>query len=231
MTKIQRKKYMTLESSKNLGGIGAILLFVGAVGFLVEPLLAFAAIIGVILCLVALHGLADFYRERGIFNNALWAFLAIIVGIIVAIAALAYLVVYTDILSQFVQVLYPTWNGDWTTLPTTPQISPDNLNVSLLVPLLTPIIEIYVLFCIFLVITGFFIWRSLKKVSVKANVGLFGTAGILLFIGAILSILFIGLILMWIATLLMAIAFFQLRPQVEPPSTTMAPPALTPTPV
>jgi uncharacterized membrane protein len=53
--------------------------------------------------------------------------------------------------------------------------------------------------------------RSLKQVSDKSTVGLFGTAGLLLLIGAFLTIVFIGFILMWVAALLIAIAFFQLK--------------------
>ena len=217
---------MTLESNKNLGGIGAILLFIGTAGMLVEPFLAFAAVLGVILALVGLHGLADYYKERRIFNSGLRAFIAIIVGAVVAVAALFYVVVYTDLLSQIIHIVYPTWNGDWTTLANTPQASAESIDVTALVPLLTPIYEVYALFCVFLVATGFFIWRSLKQVAAKADIGLFGTAGILLFIGGLLSFLLLGLVLMWIATLMMAIAFFQLKPQPaeQPPaSATIAP--------
>jgi uncharacterized membrane protein len=48
--------------------------------------------------------------------------------------------------------------------------------------------------------------------------GLFSTAGLLLLIGAVLIIAFgLGAILMWIAVLLLAIAFFQIKPQIEQP--------------
>ena len=46
---------------------------------------------------------------------------------------------------------------------------------------------------VFSIIAAFFIWRSLKQVSNKSNTGLFGTAGLILLIGAIIPI--IGLIL------------------------------------
>jgi uncharacterized membrane protein len=218
---------MTLESNKNLGGIGAILLFVGTAGMLVEPLLGFAAVLGVILALVGLHGLADYYKENRIFNNGLWAFVAIIVGAVVAVAALFYVVVYTNLLSQIIQIVYPTWDGDWSSLASTPQASAESIDFAALVPLLTPIFEVYALFCVFLVAAGFFIWRSLKQVAAKADIGLFGTAGIMLFIGGLLSFVFLGLVLMWIATLMMAIAFFQLKPQ---PEQTAVAPAVSPQP-
>ena len=46
-----------------------------------QPLFAFIGIVGIILLLIALHGLAEVYRDRAIFNNALIAFIAVIVGV------------------------------------------------------------------------------------------------------------------------------------------------------
>ena len=71
----------------------------------------------------------------------------------------------------------------------------------------------------------------LKTLSAKASVGLFSTAALLLLIGAFLTIVVIGFILMWIAVLLIAIAFFQIKPQPEQPVATVTPPPSTPTPV
>ncbi len=207
---------VTLESSRNLGGIGAILLFVGAAGILVEPFLGFVAVLGVVLGVVALHGLADHFAEKRIFSNGLWAFIALVVGVVVAFAALFYLLVYTDIFSQFAHIIYPAWNGDWATLPSAQAASPESIDVAALVPLLTHIYEVYAVFCVFLVASGFFVWRSLRQVQGKSGINLFGTSGILLFIGGILSFVFIGVILMWIAILMLAIAFFQLKPQPQP---------------
>ena len=62
---------MTLESSKTLGGIGAILMFIGVLPF-IQLLWVIVDIIGAILVLVALHGLANYYKEAGIFSNALY---------------------------------------------------------------------------------------------------------------------------------------------------------------
>jgi uncharacterized membrane protein len=72
------------------------------------------------------------------------------------------------------------------------------------------------------IIASFFIYRSLKQVSNKSNVGLFGTAGLILLIGAIIPI--IGLILMWVSALILAIAFFTLKPQEQPIATVISPP-------
>ncbi len=59
---------MTLESSKNLGGIGALLIVIGTIGSAV-PYAGILSLIGVILLLIGLKGLANFYKEEDIFNN------------------------------------------------------------------------------------------------------------------------------------------------------------------
>ncbi|MBN1245190.1 DUF996 domain-containing protein, partial [Candidatus Bathyarchaeota archaeon] len=69
---------MNFETSKNLGGVGAILMFIG-----VLPLFAYSGVIslvGLILTLIAVKGLADYYSEAGIFNNALYAVITAIAG-------------------------------------------------------------------------------------------------------------------------------------------------------
>jgi len=43
-------------------------------------------LIGIILVLIGMKGLADFYGEREIFNNALYGFIFGIIGVVVAIA-------------------------------------------------------------------------------------------------------------------------------------------------
>jgi uncharacterized membrane protein len=82
---------VTLDSSKTLGGVGAILLFIGVIAFFAYPFLAILGLIGIILVLVALHDLANNYKESGIFNNALFSFIAGIVGLVVTGITVVYL--------------------------------------------------------------------------------------------------------------------------------------------
>jgi uncharacterized membrane protein len=221
---------MTLESSKTLGGVGAILLFIGAITFFVEPFLAILGLIGIILVLVALHDLANNYKESGIFNNALFSFIAGIVGLVATGITVVYLFFYTTIFTDFLHVIYPTWNGDWTTLTgLTPNTS--NITASDAAPILESFLLVLVVLWIFSIIATFFARRSLKVLSAKASVGLFSTAALLLLIGGFLVIVGIGFILMLIALLLIAIAFFQIKPQPEQPVATMAPSPSMPTPV
>jgi uncharacterized membrane protein len=222
---------MTLESSKNLGGIGAILMFIGLIPIPgAQPYLGIIALVGMILVLVALHGFANYYKESGIFNNSLYGVVAGIVGIVTAGVVVVYLFFYTSIVTDFLHKIYPGWNGNWSTLSgLTPTIS--NITTSDVLSILGPMLLVLVVLWIFAIIAAFFVRRSLKTLSAKASVGLFSTAALLLLIGAFLSIVLIGFLLMWIAALLIAIAFFQIKPQPEQPAATMAPPPPTPTPV
>jgi uncharacterized membrane protein len=218
---------MTLESNKTLGGIGAILLFIGLIPY-GEPFTGIIALAGLILVLVALYGFANIYKERGIFNNFIYGIIAGIVGSVIA-GVVVVITVLTS-LKNFLYQIFPSWNGDWSKLSgLTPNIS--NITMSAVLPFLEGLLVVFVVLWIFLIIVAFFARRSLNILSAKTGVGLFSTAALLLMIGAVLTIVLIGILLMWIAVLLLAIAFFQIRAQPEQPVTTMAPPPSTPTPV
>jgi uncharacterized membrane protein len=204
---------LNFETSKNLGGIGAILMFIGfilptfASGFgLILPL------IGLILTLVGLKGLADYYNEAGIFNNFLYGTLAGIAGMVVA--ALAFVFVVFTMLTDFLYTLFPTWNGDLSSLTgLTPDLTA--IDPTAIMPFLTAFLVILVILFFTAIIVAIFMRKSLNSLSAKAGVGLFGTAGLLLLIGAVLTIIAIGLILIWIAMLIMTIAFFSMKPQAQ----------------
>jgi uncharacterized membrane protein len=97
-----------------------------------------------------------------------------------------------------------------------------NIDPTAIFPFIAGILVVLVIVWIFAIIAAFFVWRSLKQFSNKSSVGLFGTAGLILLIGAIIPV--IGIFLMWISALILAIAFFTLKPQ-EPPMQPMMPPS------
>lgn len=218
---------MSIESNKNFGGIGAILLFIGVIPY-GQPYTGIIALVGLILFLVALYGFANIYKERGIFNNFIYGIIAGIVG-----AVIAGVVVVVSVLTTLANLLYqifPGWNGDWLTLS---GLIPNTSNITMgaVLPLLVGLLSVFLVLWIFAVVAAFFARRSLNALSAKTSVGLFSTAALLLLIGAFLTIVLIGLLLVWIAVLLIAIAFFQIKAPPEQPVTTMAPPPSTPTPV
>ena len=80
---------MTFESSKNLSAVGALLIVIGAaLGFAVS-FSGILSLIGIILLLIGLKGLADFYKEEGIFNNALYSMIIAVVGCVVGVGIIA----------------------------------------------------------------------------------------------------------------------------------------------
>lgn len=209
---------MELNTIRILGGVGAVLMFIGILPYV--NYLGILGLIGLILVLVALYYLAGYYTERGIFNNALYGFIAGIVGVVVAGVAIAVSVLSS--LTNFLYEIFPTWDGNWSSLSgLTPD--PSNLSLDALWPFLTGILIALVVLWVFAIIAAYFARRSLTSLSAKSGVGLFGTAGLLLLIGAVLIIAFgVGLILIWISLLVLAIAFFQLKPQLTQPVTSAA---------
>ena len=202
---------MTAESSKNLGGIGALLMFIGVLPYV--NYFGIIELIGAILVLIALHGLGSYYKEEGIFNNALYGIIAGIVGVVLAVVV-GIAIVLPDI-KDFILKIFPSWNGDWSTLSSLSGMTPITANIDFgdIIPFIVAAIVIVAILWVFGIISAFLVRRSLKQLSTKANVGLFSTAGLLLLIGAVLIIVGFGLLLIWIAVLLVAIAFFTMHPE------------------
>jgi uncharacterized membrane protein len=206
---------MEIGTSKILGGVGALLMFIGILPYV--NYFGVIEIIGLILVMVALYNLGSYYREGGIFNNALYGLIIEIVGGVISVGVIIIAVLTS--LTDFLYTLFPDWNGDWTALS---GLTPDPTNITLdsIMPFLTGIFTMLIILWIFTIIAAFFVRRSLGTLSEKSGVGLFSTAGLLILIGSVLIILLgIGLVLIWISALLLAIAFFQLRPQEEQPTT------------
>ena len=208
------EKNVSIETSKTLGGIGAILMFVGIIPVINSY--AVIELVGLILVMVALYNLAGYYSERGIFNNALYGVIAGIVGVAVAVGTVI-LSVLTSV-TDFLYAVFPDWNGDWASLSgLTPD--PSNLSMEAIVPFLVGLFVALAVLWIFTIIATYFVRRSLISLSAKSGVGLFSTAGLLMLVGAVLTIAFgLGLILIWIATLILAIAFFTMKPQESQPA-------------
>ena len=61
---------------------------------------------------------------------------------------------------------------------------------------------------VFLIVSAIFIRRSYDTMATKLNVGTFRTAGLLYFIGAILTIILAGFIVLFVAAIIQIIAFF-----------------------
>ncbi|MEM2917647.1 MAG: DUF996 domain-containing protein [Candidatus Bathyarchaeia archaeon] len=177
---------MSLESNKTLGGVGAILIAIGSF----VPIIA---LIGIILVLIAMKGLADHYNERPIFDNALYGFIFGIIGIVAALAIFVMAFVSGAILAD-------------------PLASIGGLLVALAVAF------------IFLLLSAIFYRKSFTLISAKSGEKMFDTAGLLLLLGAILTIVLIGFILWFIGWILAAVGFFSIKTPTTQPSPSPPPP-------
>jgi uncharacterized membrane protein len=185
-----------LDSSKNLAGIGSILLLF--------PVLS---IVGIILLYLGVKGLSEYYRDETIYHDALRG---VIYGIIalIAIAAAVPLFVIGGMFSVFSAGLGAGFG---------------------LLSLLLLLVVVFV----FYVLAATQFRKAFNTLAQKTGEHMFETAGTLLFVGAILTIvLFIGLILIFIAWIIATIAFFSIKvPQQQYgylPPTAPAPPTYMP---
>jgi len=203
---------MTIETSKNLGGIGAILMFIG-----VLPIFSFSGVIsliGLILVLIAMYGLADYYKESGIFNNALYGVILIIVGGV--IAAVAAVVALLDFFSELGITIGLGNAADWSSQIA--GINWQNVSFDIISRFAVYILLALVILFVFAIAAAVLIRKSLRLLSAKTGVGMFGTVGIIVLVGAVLTIVLVGVFLIWIATLLLAVAFFSVKPQQTQPA-------------
>jgi uncharacterized membrane protein len=204
---------MDFQTCKTLGGVGAILLLIGCLSS-VSPAVGFLGLVGIILVLIALNGFADYYKEKGIFNNALYGIIIFIVGFVITIAVVVYMLV--DFLTSLGIDL-----GDWQSFQTidwTNVMTPDKI-MNLVG---SGIIALVILF-IFSILGAYFLKRSLDLLAAKTEVKLFGTTGLILLIGAVLTIILIGFILIFVAIILLIVAFFSIKTPTPVPT-----PAATP---
>jgi uncharacterized membrane protein len=220
MVRVETKeeKSLNLETSKNLGGVGAILMFIGVLPFPYSGIISF---VGLILVLIAMYSLANYYKESGIFNNALYGVITAIVGGVATagIVVFALFDLFTDLGVTLGIENVAEWSVELS------QIDWTNVGLDLIGNFAAYIFLGLVVLFVFVIITAILLRKSLGLLSTKTGVGLFGTTGLLILIGAVLTIIAIGLILIWIAMLILAIAFFSIKPQQAQPTM----PAVAPT--
>ncbi len=196
----------TLSQAKTYGGIGSILVllsFIPTVGWVL-------AIAGFVLTLIAIKYISDVVQDSSIFNNALIAILIAIVGIaLVGIAVVAYLFRFIGLRSLAGAAPGTVPRGAFGAL--------------------TGIIAALVVVWILLVVSAYFLRKAYNAVSTKLNVGMFQTAALVYFIGAILTIILVGFLVLLIAQILLIVAFFSIPDTVGQPSFTPPPSPGSPT--
>lgn len=156
-----------------------------------------------------MRGLADYYQDRSIFRDALYGF---IFGIIGAIALSAFVVIFF-----FVSTIASV---------TTTAMPP--VNAPMVFSAVVVIVLALVIFFIFYLLEAVFYRRAFDALAAKSGEGMFRTAGLLLLIGAILTIVAVGFVLLFVAWILAAVGFFSIRAQPTPVATATAVATLPP---
>lgn len=77
------------------------------------------------------------------------------------------------------------------------------------------VLGILVVVWLALIVSSVFIRRSYNNISARLNIGTFRTAGTLYFIGAILTIVLVGFVVLFIAYIIQVVAFFSI-PESQP---------------
>jgi len=204
---------MTLESSKTLGGIGALLMVIGP---FIGAYSGVLGLVGLILVMIALKGLSDHYSEGGIFNNALYGVILAIIG--GAICVTVVVVAAVDFLTAVGLDISAAWSDPavWSSINWEQVVTWD-----ILWPHIAAILGGLVVLFAFVVVAAVFLRRSFTSLSAKTGVNRFSTVGLLMLIGAVLTIIVVGFIILWVALILLTVAFFSIKTQsAQPPATT-----------
>lgn len=150
------------------------------------------SLIGLILFFLAMNHLSHYYNEPAIFKNALYGFLITVIGGVVAI-----IIEFT-----FIAGLASRFPSANTTATITPIIS----------QFIIGFIAIIGIAFLFGVISAVLYWRAFSKLAEKSSVENFKTAGLLYLIGILLTVVGVGVILVWIAWIYAAMGYRQLKP-------------------
>ncbi len=160
------------------------------------------ALAGFVLFVIAMHRLSQYYNEPSIFKNTLYAFIINIIGGITLVAIEITLI--GNLARNITQTTTQTTAA--TPVPTFPPIA--NFFVQYIIALLALAAVALVLG----VVSAVLYMRAFNKLGEKSRVDNFKTTGLLYLLGTVLSIVGVGILLIWIAWIFAAIGFHSLKP-------------------
>ena len=181
-----------LGSAKTLGGVGAIIMLVG--GIIFQPL----GIVGLIMVYLAVKQISDTTGDATIAKNFL---LFILMQIIAVVALFA--------------MLFLAFGGFALTSATANVTDIDALTADLGAALAICLISFIVAYVLY-ILSAMYLKKSFASITDHTKVDMFKTTGTIYFIGAILMIIFVGFFIIFIAEILMIVAFFSLPDQLAP---------------
>lgn len=164
----------------------------------------FVSIIGVILIYLGLKGIAEYYREDSIRSDGLRGIIFLIIAAI-AVAVVVPFTALSGVFSIFSFGAFGIGLGFFT------------------------FIAMIVLIFVFYLLAAINIRKAFNTLAQKSGEHMFETAGMLLFFGAIFTIILVGFLLIFIAWIIATIAFFSIKvPPQQYGYTSPPPPAQLP---
>ncbi len=202
---------MELKQAKILGGLGAIFILC----FVIPVIGWILSIVGFILTAIAIKEISDKVKDKPIFTNYLISIILYFVSGVTAIigSIIFFFNAVVKNLDKFEN--FNNWNGfndfgirEFNRFGGFPKIKEFLTIIGSKIWILVLILAIaWVIF----VIAGYFTKSSFDKLVEKIKIDNFKTAGILIFIGSILTILFgVGFIIILVGVIFEIISFFSL---------------------
>ena len=166
----------------------------GSLGFFSVLIVALSILsfVGIILFIIAMHHLSQYFNEPSIYKNALYGFLINIAGGVIAMVVLLFLFVTTRLFS-------PSANSS--------SVAP--IAVTFIVSFLT----LFAVTFIVGVSAAVFYMRAFNQLGDKSGIHNFQNAGLLYLLGTVLAIVFVGGILIWVAWIFALSGFCSLKPK------------------
>jgi uncharacterized membrane protein/ribosomal protein L40E len=187
-----------------MGSLSSAKTLGGVGGILV--FIPFLSLVGWILILLATKEISESVQDKTIFDDALLAGITAVIGAVVFALVFALAVFTGSVAGRFAPGTF-VFSGLF--------------------------LGVLAAFWVFTIISAIFLKRSYEKISQRLNVSAFATAGLLYLIGAALTIVLVGFLILLIALIFQVVAYFSIQDQPptagwsQPASQPFAPPPVT----
>ncbi len=164
----------------------------GFVGFFVLYLGPILFLIGIVLVILAVSKISKEANDKKIFSNYLINIIpnVVIVVVVVVIAAMT-------ILNQLPD------------LENIGEMEQEEI-LDVIAPLIAPLLIIFIISYVGSVIAAYFLKKSYEGIKERTGVDMFGTVGWMYLIGALLTIILVGVLILFIARIMEIVAYFSL---------------------
>ncbi|MGD0804000.1 MAG: DUF996 domain-containing protein [Candidatus Bathyarchaeia archaeon] len=185
----------SMSQAKTLGEVGSILVVLTAI----PSIGGLLGIAGFILILLAIKDISEVVADKSIYHNMLvsivFAIAGVIIGTLVVVGSVFRFIGLASLTgpnyfgSSFNPSTIPT--GDW---------------IGFIMSIIVGLTVIWVM----MIVSAFFVRKSYNAIASKLNIGMFGTAGLVYLIGAATTIILVGFVILFIAQILLIVAFFSI---------------------